>query len=103
MTVTLFVSILAGGAAVSGLVTQAVKKWYENRKKEYSSNMIALINAVVVGGGGTAVSYMLLGIDWTVNNIICLVIMGGAVWLGSMIGYDKILQLIKQFADIKKE
>ena len=103
MTITLFVSIITGGAAVSGFVTQAVKKWYENRKKEYSSNMIALINAVVVGGGGTAVVYMLLGIDWTVNNIICLFLMSGVVWLGSMVGYDKVLQLIKQFADIKKE
>lgn len=103
MTITLFVSILTVGAVVSGLLTEAVKKWYENMKKDYSSNMIALINAVVVGGSGTAVTYMLLGVGWTVNNIICLLLMMVCVWLGSMIGYDKILQLIKQFSDIKKE
>jgi len=103
MTITLFVSILTVGAVVSGLLTEAVKKWYENMKKDYSSNMIALINAVVVGGGGTSVTYMLLGVGWTVNNIICLILMAVCVWLGSMIGYDKILQLIKQFSDIKKE
>ena len=103
MTITLFVSILTVGAVVSGLLTEAVKKWYENMKKDYSSNMIALINAVVGGGGGAAVTYMLLGVGWTVNNIICLLLMAICVWLGSMIGYDKILQLIKQFSDIKKE
>lgn len=103
MTITLFVSILTAGAVIAGLLTEAVKKFYENNKKEYSSNMIALINAIVVGGGGTAVTYMLIGVGWTVNNIICLLLMAVCVWVGSMIGYDKVLQLIKQFADIKKE
>ena len=96
MTVALFVTILTAGAAASSLLTQAVKKWYENQKKNYSSNVIALINAVVIGCGGTAVTYMLVGIPWSVNNIICLLIMGVCVWIGSMIGYDKVIQLIKQ-------
>lgn len=45
--------------------------------------------------------YMLQGIPWTTNNIICLVLMGVAVWIASMIGYDKLLQLLKQIADVK--
>lgn len=44
---------------------------------------------------------MLQGIPWTTNNIICLVLMGVAVWVASMIGYDKLLQLLKQIADVK--
>ena len=80
-------------------LTQAVKKWYENKKKEYSSNVIALINAIVIGCGGTAVVYMLIGIPWTVNNVICMILMGICVWVGSMIGYDKIIQLVKQISD----
>ena len=99
MTVALFVTILTAGAAASSLLTQAVKKWYENQKKNYSSNVIALINAVVIGCGGTAVTYMLISIPWSINNIICLLIMGVCVWIGSMIGYDKVIQLIKQLGD----
>ncbi len=72
MTVTLFVTILTVGAMLSGLLTEAIKKAYSNEKKDYSANAIALINAVVVGGGGTAVTYMLLGVSWEVNNIICM-------------------------------
>ena len=37
---------------------------------------------------------------FSINNIICLVLMGVAVWIASMIGYDKVLQLLKQLADI---
>ncbi|MEE3416898.1 MAG: hypothetical protein VZR53_16205 [Prevotella sp.] len=50
-----------------------------------------------MGGGGTAFSYMLLGIEWTVNNILCLIAMIIFVWMGSMIGYSKIIETIQQF------
>lgn len=46
--------------------------------------------------------YMLQNIPWTTNNIICLVLMGVAVWVASMIGYDKLLQLVRQIADLPK-
>lgn len=101
MTVTLFVTILTIGAMVSGLLTEAIKKAYSNANKDYSANVIALINAVVVGGGGTAVTYMLLNVSWEVNNIICMALMVVCVWIGSMVGYDKIIQLIKQIAESK--
>lgn len=102
MTVTLFISILTLGAGVTSLLTEAIKKAYENAHKDYSANLIALVDAIVVGMGGTAVNYMLLGIPWTVNNIICMVLMAVCVWIGSMVGYDKLVQLIGQVANIPK-
>lgn len=101
MTVTLFITIITIGAAVSGLLTEAIKKFYANAKKEYSANVIAAVNSVVVGGGGTAVIYMLMGIPWSINNIICLILMIGVIWMGSMVGYDKVIQLVKQINDSK--
>lgn len=99
MTITLFITFMTVDAAVSGLLTEAIKKAYQNAGRKYSANVIALINAAVIGGLGMAAVYMLLGIPWTVNNIICLVIMIVAVWIGSMIGYDKIIQLLKQIQE----
>ena len=101
MTITLFITFMTAAAAVSGLLTEAIKKAYQNAGRKYSANVIALINAAVIGGLGMAAVYMLLGIPWTVNNIICLVIMIIAVWIGSMIGYDKIIQLLKQIQKTK--
>ena len=103
MTITLFIAMLTLGAGVTALLTEAIKTAYANAQKDYSSNIIALINAVVVGCGGTAITYILLGISWCVNNVICLILMGIAVWVASMIGYDKVLQLIKQLSSISKE
>lgn len=103
MTVTLFITIISVAALVTSLLTEAIKKYYLNAEKDYSANVIALVNAIIVGCGGTAVVYMLAGIPWTVNNIICMVLMGVAVWIGSMIGYDKVIQTIQQATNINKE
>lgn len=101
MTITLFITFLTIGSAVSGLLTEAVKKAYANAHKEYSANVIALVDAIVVGIGGTACMYALLGTPWTINNIICMILMGLAVWIGSMVGYDKLIQLLKQLATVE--
>ena len=97
MDVSLFISIFVCGALVTTLLTQAIKQFYYNRNKQASPNVIALINAIVVGSGGTAFVYSLMEIEWNLNNILCLVAMTLFVWMGSMIGYTKILETIKQF------
>ena len=96
MTVTLFITILTGGSIISSLLTEAIKKAYQNAQKECSPNIIALIDSIVIGGLGTAGIYMLMGIEWTVNNIICLVGMIVVTWICSMVGYDKVIQSINQ-------
>ena len=53
----------------------------------------------MVGCGGTAIAYVLLGIPFVLPNVLCLVLMCGVVWLGSMIGYDKVMQLVKQITN----
>ena len=97
MSVSLFIAIFVGGGLVNILLTQAIKQFYYNRNESASPNVIAFVNAIVVGGGGTALAYMLMGIPWTLNNILCLAAMMVMVWIGSMIGYSKILETYRQF------
>ena len=103
MSITLFITILTIGGMVTALLTEAIKKMYANMSKDYSPNIIALVNAIVVGCGGTAVVYMLSGIPWSVNNIICLVLMSIAVWIASMLGFDKVIQTVNQIAVLSKD
>lgn len=99
MTITLFIILAVICCAVSSLLTEGIKQWFKNKsEKNYSANLIALINAAVVGCGGTAIAYVLLGVPFVLPNILCLVLMCAVVWLGSMIGYDKVIQLTKQIA-----
>ena len=97
MTVTTFLTIVTIGSLVSSLLTEALKKSFQNM----STNVIALINAAIVGMLGTSATYILVGIEWNVQNIVCLVLMVFCVWLGSMVGYDKVIQTILQIKNIK--
>lgn len=102
MTITLFMALLATLAVAVSLLTEAVKKFFEESAHTYSSNLVVLILSIVVGIGGTAMAYVSLDIAFTSPNILCMVLMAVAVWVGSMIGYDKVLQMIEQFKNIKK-
>lgn len=102
MTITLFLALLATLAVAVSLLTEAVKKFFEGSKFNYSSNMVVLILSLLVGIGGTAVAYVSLGIAFTPPNIMCMLLMAVAVWVGSMIGYDKVIQMMEQFKNIKK-
>lgn len=103
MTIELFIFMFTVGAMAAALLTEAVKKAYKNAGVNYSANKIALINAAIIGGFGTASSYVLLNIAWTIQNIVCLILMVVLIWIGAMIGYDKIIQLFAQIRSITKE
>lgn len=101
MTLTLFVTLLVVLAVCVSLITEAVKKFLDDAGVKYSSNMVVLIVAVIVGAGGTALMYLFLGIAFTPPNIVCIVLMAVAVWVGAMVGYDKVVQMIEQLKNIK--
>ena len=97
MTAPMFLMLLAAFSSISGLITEGIKKLISD-KKNLSYNLLALIVALIVGGVGCVIYYQLTGIPYTTNNIIYIVLMGLASGLSSMVGYDKIKQMIQQFA-----
>ena len=98
MTLTLFLTLLAVFATATGLVTEAVKKLLDSNDIAYASNIVASIVAAIVGIGGTAAYYVLAKIQFNAPNIVCMILMGVAVAVGSMVGYDKVTQAISQIA-----
>lgn len=102
MTLTLFLTLIVIFAVAVSLITEAVKKFLDEAGVKYSSNVVVLIVAGIVGVGGTALAYLFLGIPFTPPNIVCIVLMAVAIWVGSMVGYDKVLQMIEQLKTIKK-
>lgn len=100
MTLTLFLTLLVILAVVVSLITEAVKKFLDDTEVNYSSNVVVLIIALIVGAGGTALAYIFLGIPFTTPNILCIALMAVAVWVGAMVGYDKVLQMIEQVKNL---
>lgn len=96
MTFELFIFLLTVFAVSTSLFTQAVKLSLDSLKIRYASNLVVLCVSVFIGGAGTAIAYLFMGIPWTIINIVCLILMIFANWLVAMLGYDKVMQAIAQ-------
>lgn len=99
MTVSMFLILLSAFSLIVGLLTQAIKKLLDGLGAKYSSNVVAVIVSAIVGIGGTAVYYVIAGIPFSAVNIICMLLMGIATAVGAMVGYDKVIQTIKQIVE----
>ena len=93
MTVEIFLTLLVFFSTATSLATEAFKKLVGNK---IPYNILVLIIAMIVGCVGVYVYYILNNIEINSINIIYLVLMGIANWIGAMVGYDKIKQLIHQ-------
>ena len=101
MTIAMFVMLISIFSVLNSFLTEGIKQWFLNANKKYSANFVALVNAIVIGCGGTTVAYLLADIPFTLVNIVLILVMAAATWLGSMIGYDKVKQLITQIMNLK--
>lgn len=90
MTITIFLTLFTILSVVCSLFTEAIKKTIGTKEP----TMVALILSAIVGWGGSAVAYELMGIPFNTNSIICLVLMAPVIWLGATLGYDKVKETI---------
>lgn len=92
----LVMGLLTVTSVLSGLVTEALKKTLNEKKYEYSKNILAGISSVVVallvGLGYLVLTHTPITAD-VIVYIIALIILS---WLSAMCGYDKVVQTIKQ-------
>lgn len=97
MTVDIFLFLLVACSILTGWLTEALKKFLDSLKIKYASNILVLLVSIVVGGGTVTAFYILNNIITHDNQFVYTLIMIVLNWLGSMVGYDKIIQTIKQF------
>ena len=96
MTVETFLLLLTALSVITGLFTEGLKKTLDAAKVKYASNILVLMVSVIVGGAGTTIFYLYTGVEWNSLNVTSIFLMIIANWLGAMIGYDKVIQAIKQ-------
>lgn len=82
-------------STVTGLATEAVKKILTEHNVAYHANTLAgVVSAalsVMIGVG-----YILLsGGEFTAKAIVCIIALVFMSWLCAMVGYDKVIAMIK--------
>lgn len=93
MSVELFLVRLFVLSTITSLITEAIKKMV---KGSYPVDMVVLAVSLVVGGVGTMVYYLINSIPLNEINLIYCVLMAIATWLSAMLGYDKVVEAIRQ-------
>lgn len=98
MTVTIFIGLVAVFSVITSLCTEACKKVLDEIGVKYASNILVCIISAVVGVLGTCAYYVLFSLEFNAVNIVCIFLMSLTTAVGSMVGYDKVIQTIRQIA-----
>ena len=98
MTTTTFLMLLSSFSILSSLTTEGIKKLLDD-KTNFSYNILALVVALIIGGVGCAVYFILNDVLFTLDNIIYMILMGLASGLVSMVGFDKFKQTLLQITN----
>lgn len=99
MTLTLFITLVTILSTISSLITQAIKKITNTLKPTI---VVAIVSAVC-GWAGGAMAYILMGVPFDASSIVCLILLAPTIFLTATLGYDKVMEIIKQlFTNLKK-
>ncbi len=83
-------------STVTSLVTEGVKKILDGYKKTYNSNALVAIVATVLSAVVGVCYVIFTGTTFTAQVIICIIALVFASWLCAMVGYDKVVAVIKK-------
>ena len=81
-------------STLTGLVTEAIKKIFQEYNRTYRANTLAGIVAAVLSVA-LGIGYVIVtGSGFTAQVIICLIAQVFLSWLCSMVGYDKVVEIL---------
>ena len=97
MSLEVFLLGLLIVSTLTGLFTEAIKKWLDDRGNKYYPN--ALAGYVAIGLSiAVGIAYIILvGAALNAQTAVYLIALILLSWLCAMVGYDKVMQAIAQF------
>ena len=103
MNFSVFLMLLLMVSTFTGLVTEAVKKWMQERGISYRANALAGYVAAVLAVAASVAYIILAGTMVNAQMAVYLIALVFLSWLAAMVGYDKVIQAISQFKAYKSE
>ena len=101
MSMTFPTAILLIISVVTNITVEAIKKILNNGDTKYSSNLLAVIVAIVMAIAVCGTYLVMNGIAFTTKVVVEMLIMTYGSFLVATVGYDKVMQMINQLKIIK--
>mgnify|MGYP003511828940 CR=1 FL=1 len=101
MDLSFLTTALIAVSLLTNLTVEGLKKLMDERGMTYSSNLLAAVTSVIIAAaifGG----YMIMNdITFTIKIAVQIVVLMYLAFLSSTVGYDKIIQTLKQIKETK--
>ena len=90
-------------SVVTTLTVEGIKKLLDGTTVKYSSNVLAAVSSVIIACAVCVIYIIMNDIVFSLKVGVEIVILMYLGFLTSTVGYDKVIQMIKQIQNIKED
>lgn len=90
-------------SVVTNLTVEGIKKLLDGTSVKYSSNVLAAMTSVVIACGVCVIYIIMNDITFSLKIGVEIFVLMYLGFLTSTVGYDKVVQMIKQIQNIKED
>lgn len=103
MTISFMTSALLAVSLLTNLTVEGVKKLLNESNVKYSSNVLAAIFSTILSGAVCAIYLIMNDVAFSVKVGVEIAVIMYLGFLISTVGYDKVIQMLKQVKDTKQK
>ncbi len=90
-------------SVVTNLTVEGIKKLLDGTTVKYSSNVLAAVSSVIIACAVCVIYIIMNNVVFSLKVGVEIVILMYLGFLISTVGYDKVVQMIKQIQNIKED
>lgn len=103
MPISFLTTALLTVSVLTNLTVEGFKKLLDGTKVRYSSNALAAVLSIVLAGALSVIYLILTDTVFTMKIGVEIAVLMYLGFLVSTVGYDKVLQMLRQLRDVKEE
>ena len=103
MPITFLTTALMIVSVITNLTVEGIKKLLDGTNKKYSSNVLAAILSVLIACAVCVIYLIMTDTALTLKIGVEVAVLMYLGFLISTVGYDKVMQMIKQIQNVKEE
>lgn len=103
MPISFLTTALLIVSVITNLTVEGIKKLLDGTKVKYSSNALAAILSVLIACAVSAIYLIMTDTVFTMKIGVEIVVLMYLGFLISTVGYDKVIQMLKQIQSVKEE
>lgn len=103
MPISFLTTALLIVSVITNLTVEGIKKLLDVTKVKYSSNVLAAVLSVLIACAVSVIYLIMTDTIFTMKIGVEIVVLMYLGFLISTVGYDKVIQMLKQIQSVKEE